>query len=132
MIFESSFDKSMEKQNILYDKGLDFSIKIIKLYEYLIKERNNFVLPKQLLASGTSIGAQIAEAKGAQSLADFIAKLHISLKEAHETKYWLVLLLKVEHINQDQYNNLMYSLREIIALLISTLKTAKRGLNDKY
>ena len=114
-----------EKQNILYDKGLDFAVRIIHLYEFLIKDKNNFVIPKQILASGTSIGAQLAESRGAQSEADFITKLHISLKEAHETEYWLILLERTNYINKKEYDSLWADLKELIALLISTLKTMK-------
>ena len=114
-----------EKQNILYDKSLNFAERIIRLYEFLIKDKNNFVIPKQILASGTSIGAQLAESKGAQSEADFITKLHISLKEAHETEYWLILLKRTNYINQLEYESLLTDLKALIALLISTLKTIK-------
>ena len=114
-----------EKQNILYDKSLDFAVRIVRLYEFLVKDNNNFVIPKQILASGTSIGAQIAESRGAQSDADFIAKLHISLKEAHETEYWLILLERTNYLNKREYESLGADLKELIAMLVSTLKTVK-------
>ena len=119
-----------QKTNLLYEKCLDFSVRIIKLYEYLMENKIKFVLPKQILGSGTSIGAQIGESKGAQSGADFITKLHISLKEARETEYWLDLLRRVNYIDQNQYDSLFKDLNQIIALLISTLKSTKARLNS--
>lgn len=114
-----------EKDNILYEKALDYAVRVINLYKHLIKGSDNMVIPKQILASGTSIGAQISESRGAQSEADFITKLHLSLKEAQETEYWLILLHRTHGISDKEYNSMNNDLQEIIALLTSSLKTLK-------
>ena len=119
-----------EKRNILFEKSIEFSVRIIRLYEFLTKDRNNYVIPKQILASGTSIGAQLAESKGAQSDADFIAKLHISLKEANETQYWLVLLSRTDYIKSTEFESLNNDLKEIIALLTTALKSTKARIQS--
>ena len=89
------------KKNIVKDKSFQFSLEIIKLYQYLIKTKSEYILSKQVLRSGTSIGANIEEGLVAQSKKEFIAKLNISLKEAHETHYWLRLLKESGYINKD-------------------------------
>lgn len=85
-------------ENIIEKKSFDFAIRIVKLYKFLCNEKNEFVLSKQLLRSGTSIGANVAEAQQAQSKADFISKISIALKEATESKYWLRLLNATDYI----------------------------------
>ena len=97
----------------------------MKLYKYLCNEKNEFVISKQLLRSGTSIGANIAESEHAQSTADFITKLYIALKEANETKYWLTLLTKAEYIKETEYESIMKDLRIIIGTLVNTIKKIK-------
>ena len=82
------------KEIVIANLSMDFALRIVNLYKYLIDEKNEYVMSKQLLRSGTSIGANIAESEHAQSKADFISKLYIALKEANETKYWLSLLEK--------------------------------------
>jgi len=96
----------MAKENVIADKSLDFAERMIKLYKYLTNTKKEFILAKQVLRSGTSIGAYIAEAQGCQSDADFVAKLHISLKECHETSYWLKLLYRTAYIPQSEFESI--------------------------
>ncbi|TAF64538.1 MAG: four helix bundle protein [Cytophagales bacterium] len=114
---------------VILDKSYNFALRIVKLYRYLneeatIKERR---LSDQVLRSGTSIGANVEEAHGAQSQKDFIAKMHISLKEARETKYWLRLLRDSAYIEEKLANSFITDADELIAILIAILKTAKEG-----
>lgn len=88
------------KSNPIKDKSLNFAVRIIRLYQYLVDSKKEFILSKQVLRSGTSIGANVRESQNAESAADFIHKLHIAQKEADETRYWLELLVKTEYINQ--------------------------------
>ena len=113
------------KTIVIADLSLDFALRIVKLYKYLCNEKNEFVISKQLLRSGTSIGANIAESEHAQSTADFITKLYIALKEANETKYWLTLLTKAEYIKETEYESIMKDLRIIIGTLVNTIKKIK-------
>ena len=115
------------KYNILYDKTLNFAVRIVKLHKHLVKTQNEYDLPRQLLRSGTSIGANAMESRSAQSTADFVSKLHIALKEADETSYWLSLCLKIEYIIKDQYDSLDSDLQEIIKILVSILKKTKES-----
>ncbi len=109
----------------MMEKGLDFAVRCVKLYNYLREERHEYVLSKQMVRSGTSIGANISESQGAQSSPDFIAKLHISLKEARETGYWLLILYRADYITEVEYDSINKDLGELIALLTSILKSTK-------
>ena len=113
------------KENLLIDKSIAFASRIIKLHQYLIKTKKETIISKQIVRSGTSIGANINEANYGQSKADFIAKLQISLKETAETEYWLRLLILSEYITDKEGNSLLDDCLEIKRILISTLKTAK-------
>ena len=113
------------KENILIDKSIDFGARIVKLYRYLVKTRHENVLSKQILRSGTSIGANIHEAQYGNSKADFIAKLHIALKETAETEYWLRLLEKSEYLEEQHAASLLNDCLEIKRILISSINTAK-------
>ena len=113
------------KSIVIADLSLDFALRIVKLYKYLCNDKNEFVISKQLLRSGTSIGANIAESEHAQSSADFISKLYIALKEANETKYWLTLLTKAEYLKEAEYESVMKDLRIIIGTLVNTIKKIK-------
>ena len=115
------------KYNILYDKTLNFAVRIVNLHKHLVKTQNEYDLPRQILRSGTSIGANAMESRSAQSTADFVSKLHIALKEADETSYWLSLFLKIEYITKDQYDSLDSDLQEIIKILVSILKKTKES-----
>lgn len=100
-------------------------MRIIKLYKYLCNEKNEYVLSKQLLKSGTSIGANVKEAIQAQSQKDFLAKLQISLKEASETEYWLELIFRSEYLTKEQYDSINTNCLELIKILTSIIKTTK-------
>lgn len=115
----------MRSNSIVYDKAFKFAVRIVNFYKYLSIEKHEFVLSKQLLRSGTSIGANISEALEGQSTKDFIAKLQISLKEANESRYWINLLKETDYIDEKIYNQLLSEIEEIIKILISILKTSK-------
>jgi len=109
----------------LEDKSFAFALKIVRQCEFLQQERKEFVLSKQLLRSGTAIGALLAEGKYAQSRMDFINKLSISLKEANETKYWLRLLKETGYLQEETAINLLSDIEAIIRMLASSVKTSK-------
>jgi len=113
------------KDNILLDKSLKFAARIVKLHKYLTKEKRETIISKQIIRSGTSIGANANEAVYGISKADFIAKLQISLKETAETEYWLRLLILSEYITEQEGKSLLDDCLEIKRILISTLNTAK-------
>jgi four helix bundle protein len=115
----------MSKQNVLKEKSLNFAIRIVKLSQYLKAEQKEFVLSKQILRSGTSIGASIRESKNAASSKDFLHKLTIALKEADETAYWLELLYKSEFLEEKLYESLQTDCDEIISILTASIKTLK-------
>ena len=102
------------KENILLNKSFKFSIRIVKLYKYLCEEKKEYILSKQLLRCGTSIGANINESQEAQSKNDFISKLSISLKEARESKYWIELLKETDYLTDKEANNILEDLIEIL------------------
>ena len=113
------------KDSLLYSKSMDFAIRCVKFYKYLKEDKKIQVLSKQLLRSGTSIGANIRESRFAQSSADFESKLSIALKEAEETQYWIELLYRSELIFEKEYNSIFQDSSEMVALLLSSLKTYK-------
>ena len=113
------------KDNIIVNKSLDFAIRIVNLYKYLANDKKEFVMSKQLLRSGTSIGANVREATQGQSKNDFIAKMSIALKEICETEYWLELLNKTEYLTAEQYLNINTDCSEIAKLLTSIVKNSK-------
>lgn len=112
--------------NVVADKSKNFAIRIIKFYKYLYDEKKEFVLSKQILRSGTSIGANIRESKNAQSKADFISKMNIALKEADETAYWMELLWESEIIEKSQVKDLYELNTELIKLLTAIIKSSKK------
>ncbi|MFI3320937.1 MAG: four helix bundle protein [Rikenellaceae bacterium] len=116
-----------KRENVIVDKSKLFAIRIIRLYQYLNNEKQEYVLSKQLLRSGTSIGANVKEAIRGQSKADFVAKMNISLKEASETEYWLELLLETDYINNQQFDSIYLDNQELIKLLISIIKSSKNN-----
>lgn len=118
-------------KSIVGEKSYQFAIKIVRLYQYLVKNKNEFVLAKQILRSGTSIGANIEEALGAFSKKEFIAKLQISYKESRETKYWLRIMFDTSYIDQVTYDSLMSDCNELIKLLVAILKTSKSNEKQK-
>lgn len=111
----------------LAKKSIDFAIEIVAFYEWLTKEAKEYVMSKQLLRSGTSIGANIHEANYAASRADFIAKLQIALKEASETEYWITVLERCGYVPVE-FSNTIEKLLEIKRMLISSIKTAKQKI----
>ena len=113
------------KGSIVRDKSYAFALRMIKAYKYLTQEQREFVLSKQVLRSGTAIGALVKEAEHAQSLADFINKMNVALKEANETEYWLMLLKDSEYIDKQSYNSIHHDCSELIKLLASIVKTSK-------
>ncbi|WP_353077407.1 four helix bundle protein [Flavobacterium sp.] len=115
----------MEKQNVIKEKSFEFAKEIVYLYKNLA-DKKEFVLSRQLLKSGTSIGANIREAEHAQSKADFINKLSISLKEANETEYWLDLLYETNYLSDELFQNLKNKNIELLKLLISIINTSKK------
>ena len=116
-------------QSILKEKSYAFAIRIVRLAQYLAGQKHEYVLGKQVLRSGTAIGALIREAEYAESKQDFIHKLHIVLKEANETDYWLSLLKDSGYIEVKAFQSLNKDIDELIALLVSSLKTLKRTKN---
>ena len=114
-------------ESIIEQKSFDFSVRIVKLYKYLNIQKRESVISKQLLRSGTSIGANVSEAEQAQSRADFISKLSIALKEAKETKYWLRLLSSTGYLNEKQSDSILKDCTELEKILVSIIKTAKRN-----
>lgn len=115
----------MSKDSVLVEKSYAFALRVVKLFKFLREEKKEFVLSKQVVRSGTSIGANLEEATGAQSTNDFVAKLHISLKEAKETHYWLRLLRNSEYLTKEQSNSLLNDTDALISLLTKSLKTIK-------
>jgi four helix bundle protein len=113
------------------DKSYAFSLRIIKAYKFLSQEQREFVLSKQVLRSGTSIGALVREAEHAQSKADFINKMNIALKEANETEYWLMLLKDSEYIDEKSFVSIHNDCDELIRLLVSIVKTSKESHGSK-
>ena len=115
----------MDGKNVVLEKSFEFAVRIVNLYRHLTTDKKEFVLSKQILKSGTAIGALVREAQYAQSNADFISKLSISLKEANETDYWLQLLKRTDFIESREFESLNQDIRELMKLLISIVKTSK-------
>ena len=116
-----------KKENIVMNKSYAFALRIIKLYKHLIADQKEFVLSKQVLRSGTSIGALVKEAEHAQSKADFINKMNIALKEVNETEYWLMLLRDSDYLDEKSFTSIHSDCVELIKLLASIVKTSKQN-----
>lgn len=114
------------KDNIIADKTKKFALRIIKLYKYLCEEKKEYILSKQILKSGTSIGANVKESECAQSSDDFYSKLNISLKEASETEYWLELLYESGYIENSHFESIYADCKEIIRILTAITKNQKQ------
>ena len=119
----------MKQNNIIQEKTFVFAVRIINLYKYLCEEKKEFVLSKQILRSGTSIGANIEESIGGQSDKDFLMKITIAYKEARETAYWLKLLLATNYLNQEQANSLLSDAEEICKI-ISKIQISMKTRNS--
>ena len=115
----------MKKENVIVEKSKSFALRIIRLYRYLCSEKNEYILSKQLLRSGTSIGANVKEAIRGQSKADFYAKMNISLKEASETGYWLELLHESGYIEKKPFVSIYADCQELIKILVTITKSQK-------
>jgi len=120
--------KNRREDSVLNRKSFSFAVRIVNLAKYLQTERNEYIQSKQILRSGTSIGALIRESEFAQSKLDFINKLSISLKEANETDYWLRLLNATDYIHEESYKSILQDCHEIIALLVASIKTTKNTI----
>ncbi|MCL1874919.1 MAG: four helix bundle protein [Synergistaceae bacterium] len=115
----------MEGENVIVDKSKAFALRIISLNRFLAEEKKEFVLSKQIIRSGTSIGANVREAIRGQSKPDFYSKLNIALKEAAETEYWLELLYESNYLKKTVFDSIYYDCQEIIKILVSITKTQK-------
>ena len=111
--------------NVIVEKSKDFAVRIIRLYQYLCEEKREYVLSKQLLRSGTSIGANVREAIRGQTKPDFYAKMNISLKEASETEYWLELLRETDYLNEQQFQSIYTDCVELSKILTAITKSQK-------
>ena len=114
-------------KNTSLQKSFEFAVRIVNLYKYLTREHKEYVISKQLLRCGTSIGANVSEAQKGQSKADFTAKMCIALKEANETEYWLKLLYRTEYISKSQFTSLDQDVQELISLLTAICRTASQN-----
>ena len=114
------------EENAIIEKSFAFSVRIVNLYKYLKSEEKEYVLAKQLLRSGTSIGANVSEAQRGQSKADFAAKMCIALKEANETEYWLRLLHATGFLSRTQFESMNADVSELISLLAAICKTSTK------
>lgn len=114
-------------ENIVEKKSFKFAIRIVNLYKHLIADKKEYIMSKQLLKCGTSIGANVAEAECGQTKADFYAKLSIALKEARETYFWLRLLCETEYLTEKEFISMEIDIKEIIALLTAICKTTQQN-----
>lgn len=120
----------MEQEKTVKFKSKKFSVRVVNLYKYLCDEKKEFVLSKQILRSGTSIGANIAESECAISEKDFLSKIYIALKECVETNYWLDLLFDTDYLSKEQYDSVRADCKEIRKMLSSTTKTLNSKLHS--
>ncbi|WP_440450399.1 four helix bundle protein [Ruminococcus bromii] len=111
--------------NVIENKSFQFAIRIVRLYKFLCEEKKEYILSKQLLRAGTSIGANVTESQQAQSKPDFVSKVSIALKEASETKYWIKLLGATEYLSENQTKSILDDCVEIEKILVTILKSAK-------
>jgi len=119
----------MNKENIIQEKSFAFAIRIVNLYKYICDEKKEYVLSKQILRSGTSIGANIEEGLGGQSNKDFISKLSVAYKETRETIYWLKLLTKTDFLSKEQADSILEDAEELCKIIAKILLTMKGKLN---
>ena len=122
------------KENIILTKSMDFSVRIVRLYNYLCNEKKEYVMSKQLLRSGTSIGANAHEAVNGQTSKDFLAKMYIAFKEAAESEYWINLLIRTDYLTQEQGNSILsdcVELKKILTAIIKATKSNAEGVSQK-
>lgn len=117
------------RENVVKNKSFGFAVRVVKLYQYLCEDKKEFVISKQLLRSGTSVGAMVREAEHAESKPDFKHKMAIAQKEINETIYWLELLQATDYLNNEQFQSLNADAIEIIKLITSIIKTTKNNIN---
>ena len=110
--------------NVSAEKSFDFAVRIVNLHKYLTQEQKEYVMSKQLLRCGTSIGANISEAQRGQSMADFAAKMNIAPKEANEAEYWLRLLYRTEYLSKSQFESMYADVQELLGILIAICRTS--------
>ena len=120
-----------EMGNTIENKSFDFAVRVVNLYKYLCNEKKEFIISKQLLRSGTSIGANVSEGEKAQSKADIYTKMTIALKDANETDYWLRLMYATEYLTEQEFESLSKDNKEIISILVAITKTTKQDLIKK-
>ena len=120
-----------KRKGPIYEKSFAFALRIVKLAKYLQKEKKEFVLSKQVLRSGTAIGALVREAEHAESKSDFAHKMNIALKEANETLYWLELLQQADYITDQSFKSMQADSEELVKLLVSIVKTTKENIRAK-
>ena len=113
-------------ENVIENKSFDFAVRVVYLYKHLTNEKHEFVMSKQLLRSGTSIGANIAEAQKAQTKADFNAKMNIAMKEANEAYYWLRLLHRTEYLTDKEFESIESDVKEILAVITAICKKTNK------
>ena len=118
-----------DKKNTLKDKSFLFALKVVNIYKKLVSEKREFIMSKQLLRSGTSVGANVREAQNAQSKADFVHKLAIAQKECDETLYWLELMFQSEYLNKQEFDALYIDATELLKMIRSSIITTKRNHN---
>lgn len=118
------------KTSVLYDKSLNFAIRIVNLYQYLVDVKEEKIMSKQLLRSGTAIGALISEGKYAESKLDFVHKYGIAQKECSETDYWITLLYKTDYLSENEFNSLIDDDTELMKLITSSIITAKKSIAE--
>ena len=116
----------MKKENVIKTKSFLFAVRIVNLSKILSRDHGEYVISKQLLRSGTSVGANVREAEHAESKADFIHKLSVALKEANETEYWLDLLKETGYLNNSEYLSIQFDIQEILKILTSIVKASKQ------
>ncbi|MDE6417809.1 MAG: four helix bundle protein [Duncaniella sp.] len=118
------------EDNVVLTKSFDFSVRIVNLHKYLCSTMSEYVMSKQLLRCGTSIGANLSEAEEAVSAKDFEAKIYIALKEARETEYWLRLLYRTEYLTEYQYGHIMADCHQILSILVAITKTLRKNRRE--
>jgi four helix bundle protein len=119
----------MEKENVIQQKSYDFAVRIVKAYKFMIESKSEYVLSKQLVRCGTSIGANVEEAIGGQSTKDFYAKMTISYKEARECRFWIRLMMDTDYLTKEQGTSLISDLEEILKIITAIQKTTKGKMN---
>ena len=119
-------------KGILKEKSFRFAVRIVNLYKYLCEDKREFVLSKQVLRSGTSVGAMVREAEHSESKADFIHKMAIAQKEINETIYWLELMCETKYLSAEEFESINIDAIELIKMLTSTIKTVKSSLTTNH